>query len=866
MDKNAFQNGYILGYLSGGKVNAPRRSYENITLYNDTSSPFKIIDEPYGSTSNFEYNIKVFECSTSNMQAYEQDGTINLTNKSDSVVSFSKPKKCPKYLGFRIKGDSKQLYLYILKRIKANNTYVLDTDFILDIYYENGSNKGEINRLTELSNQFITVPLLEDDEDGTYDKQRYFIYRIVDTNGITAEGSDSDSDDGFGEAAIVSSDEADNIVILGSDMFPQGESDIIATTPQFIKNPKKKSTGEIIEPAKVSMESEKYYSVVLPSNCFYAILAKPGMPRLLKGIDRSKPSKATFNISYQTGYDAENNTRIINLTKGASFGVIPSGVGAALLRLPKDYNLNDIQIYTDKIIKSNDNFSARKRAKDLGKKIIKDFKFVPAAPIYWNDDDRVMRPGRSFYGIPYSSRWINSHYIGFEVSPETALNAFNDPYSIAYDGGCYHEYEKDSTTGETVRDELTGEAVKIIHKHIISGRSEIENIVEEKVEDGETKYTLIDNGKGPGYGLVCSAFTTLVNGNPYPQTNVGYTFDSNFELLPAMSMNSGQVLVNKKLSHCVFVDEVYNDGFSLYEAVDPCVTKTTHTCPANDKHYANSKVRNNYLEHYYYNVINKDTNGYSKIENWFSSLDELEPIEAPVRPWRGHKCVYGPWDVTESKGTGIGVTIHRNFSDGTTLDFTKFKLNKYNSDTNEFTEVAEIAIEASDKYKDITQEVKSCGNGTYKLTVEGCDKSTEFRYYEHPEVRLTFDQDGKAVFKNSDDSIAEDVEYVYIKVKGYGGEFANDKSLDQTKQTTMVIAAGKYYLDIAKDIAEDAEREETDRINRISSIRAAIVSDPNEDYWGKYSCITSSSVSSDYVDPIQQKITNTLGVIDSELY
>ncbi len=648
-----------------------------------------------------------------------EDGSIG----KKEATNCSPIAKCPRYLGFRIGDSETRIYLYI-GTLDENGDFVFNKE-----YHIKTSTEGEINYLRDTDNRFIET-----------DGEQYFYYKIA---------------------------KGDKVTFVGSDTFPQGESDIIATVPNFVSN-----DGEL------HIESGNYYSIVLPTGCFYAVLNKGNF---------ADYENRSFNVSYQTGVNV-NGEAVIQVDRGASFGFIPENVGAALIRVPDECNINDLYIYTDKAVKSNADSGRRRKAKELGEKIIKDFSFESQKEIFWNDSTRPMAVGRGFYGVPYSSRWVNSHYVGFEVTPETALNALNDPYSIAYDGGFVAENERAES---------------------VSGHTEIS-------KDG-----------GTGYGLVCSAFTNLICGNPYPQTNRGYTFDSNFVLEDTVDMNSGEVLANKGLSHCVFVDEIYDEGYSLYEAVDPCVAKTTHTCPEDKTTYAASKVRTSYLDNYVYSVVNKDTSGYEKLASLLN-FDNIEVAKGSVRPWRGNKAVYGSWDIRGTsndgfEGSGIGVTLHNGV--------TSFELT---TPSGNFVGIM-VGMEDGREihYVDITEYVTE--NGTYTLDAKDGSAPEYFRFYNHDTVQLAFDSEGKAVFKNcSDDSVANDVEYVYVKVKGYGGEFGNDNS-----EGAMVIAKGKCYPDLALDTS------------RIVDVRAAIISDITTDStltesWGKYSCATSPVVISDY--------------------
>ena len=752
----------------------------------------------FGMGKNIEYKIPFIEYNTapSNDQTtiikdirprFMINDAGEIVEDNTSSIKFSPIMKCPKYLGFRIEGDAK-LNIYI--GTMEGDKFVFGEDYLFNV-----TNEKIVNHLSDAYSTFLET---EDNE--------YFYYRVVKNSG--------------------------NVTIYGADEFPQSEINGIATTNQFAAlSANDSEAGDEEGNAKIRTEGKKYYSIVLPTGCFYAILNK-----VKPSDEKNSPSQArpdgeykrpTFNISYQRGGTGE-----VQIIEGASFGYIPDDAGAALLRFPTTYTLDDFIIYTDKKVKSSANSGRRRKAKDFGKKITEDFYFNSKKDIFWNDSIRPMKTDRRFYGVPYSSRWVNSHYVGFEVSPTTALNALNDPYSVAYDGG--------------FDERLPNKEVSV---NMATGKQSVNTIISEHTEITGDPNNPKDGG-GPGYGLVCSAFTCLINGNPYPQSNRGYTFDSNFVLENTIDMNSGEVLVNKGLTHCVFVDETYNNGFSLYEAIDPCVAKTIHTALEENAIYARSKVRTSYLDNYIYSVVNKDISGYDNPEDKFTLLKNFDAatLEVPggkVRPWRGHRSVYGPWDKegesNNYQGSGIGLTLDELLATfilktpSHDIVFTKVEnSSQYSFPTLEGgTDYVDIK---NDHYIDISKVVAE--NGTYEV-FDG-SITEEFRFYNHEPVRLTFDAQAKAIFKNPDGTIADDVEYVYIGVKGYGGTFSEVLNLDQESIGDMVIAKGSYYPDLALDT------------ERIIDIRAAIISDISTDEnktiesWGKYSCIVSPEIESNY--------------------
>lgn len=630
----------------------------------------------------------------------------------DRLKMFSAIVPCPRYLGWNLT-EGAAVYLYIFK--KVNGEYVIDPEYEFATF----GTKNYFNYLSYSQ---------EDYNDGTggYNRfieteDRYFCYRI--------------------------SSEGEGVTILGADEWPEGMTENIAVVP------------DSVTAAGTHVKGSANYSVVLPEDCTYAIRIQ----------DSDAYSHRDFNVSIVS----ESGTN--RISNGASFGYIPAGEGAALLTIPAACPLENVKIYTSKFVEVSSVGGRRQKARNLARKLTKDFGFVSQKSILWNDTKTLpLLEGKRFYGVPYSSRWINSHFVGFEVSVETALNALNDPYSIAYDGGLMPGGEK----------------------WVVSGKSEITVDPDDPMK-----------GRGPGYGLVCSAFTGLIFGNPYPQTNQGITFDSNYAIAPMTALVSGTVATNKAMTHCVMVDELYREGYSILEATDPCVAKTVHTNTVDVSGTLYGKTRVGFLDDYMYTVTNLDDSGY---DNPLLKFPAYLP-QGVVRPWRGHKAVYGPWDKSDN-GSGIGVTIHptaEQMTAGTLQVVVVYEPGTENEET-----VLNETVLASAQYLNIAAAVTkpgtyavSCGDGNPEL----------FRYYTHDDVTMTIEADGRAVF--SDPKVL----YAYVRVTGYGGTWGRQLGDDSGP---MVIAAGKYYPDLVG-------------MDRITEVRAAIVKDPNSDCWGKYSCLCS---------------------------
>ncbi len=660
------------------------------------NTPFAVIDLPRNETRN--------------RYAVNEQGEVVVL---DTLSGFSKPEKCPKYLGWRLEGDS-GIYLFIGDMV--NGEFVLDENYRFSVH----GSKNLFNYMVPQHSRIVEI------EEG-----KYFCYRISKDEGVT---------------------------ILGADTFPASEMDCYALAPNYFDAEGNKHVAG------------NFFSLVLPNDSYYAVVAEPGV----------------VNVAYEQDiWDAGTQTagRAVTLEPGPSFGYIPENAGAALLTVSGDCNWQNLKLYVSKPVKMNSKSGRRRKNMELAKKLIRDVSFVPKQSILWGGSaNRHLEKDRKFYGVPYSSRWRNAHFVGFEVSLETALNALEDPYSIAYDGGNYLD------------------ANKVVQTWSVSGKTETGS-------DG-----------GPGYGLVCSSFAALVCGNPYPQTNRGFTFDQSFLIRPAAAIQSGMVMVNQRLSHCVLVDEIFDRGYALLEGTGPCMAKTLHTNTLEEPSYLKEKTGEDFLDTCLYEVINTEISG---CDSALVNMADIRIPQGKVRPWRGHKAVYGAWDKSEN-GTGIGITL----KDGVTA----VQITLPYVDASTGTNIRVLNVAQGTRYIDLAAWEENGQtidlireNGTYRLEAVGEGVATEFRYFGYGPVTLGFEADGKAVFLRGDGTAAEEIEYVYLDVTGYGGAF---RDFDPESDGPVVIAAGRIYPDLAENPG------------RITTVYGAIAADPTEgDCWGKCTCL-----------------------------
>lgn len=571
---------------------------------------------------------------------------------------------------------------------------MVDGQFVPDEnYFIIKTSAGAYNYFNPANNRILTV------EEG-----KYFYYSI-------------DVDDGY--------------ELIYGDSFPDTKLHADGYTPYYTTY----GTGKLYY-------SKDYYSLFIPNGCYYMLLTE------------NKPSNYERNnilLSTTVDVTVEESDRYYNTIGTPSFGYIDKDLGSTLLRLPDGCNPEDIQLYlAPDNVHSTCSVGIQERAVNIAGTMINNFKFKSQKAILWSDSRRSMDVDKKFFGIPYSSRWINSHHVGFEVSPETALNALNDEYSIAYDGGV---------------------------------KSNVNDVIERF--PSVSGHTEIGSRGGAGYGLVCSTFVCLMNGCAYPQSNRGFSFDGNFALRPTNYVVAGMSLMNKQVNHCAFIDEMFDSGYTVYEGVQPCCAKSVHT--GNGQYAVNyERTRETFLDDYVYEVSITDRSGH---ETNFTNFN-VEIANGSIRPWRGNKCVYGDWDKSE-KGSGIGITIHDGANtaylvkpNGITISFNVNGLN----------------------YLDITDEVTA--SGTYELYSDVSSVREYFRYYSHDEVTISFDEDGKAVFSH------DDVLYVYADVTGYGMDFENvDKNdygpvvIAKGKKYKAIAENPERIVELHACIVEDPNKE-----------------------------------------------------------
>lgn len=470
---------------------------------------------------------------------------------------------------------------------------------------------------------------------------------------------------------------------------------------------------------------EKYYSCIIPSESHYIV------------IPDTNDHSTIFTFMTKDATVNPDKTYVESIMSNKWFGFVPSGRCAFIRSRQYERFGKDIHVYL--MGKQYENPHGKSRVmREVAEKIQKYFIFESKVGIPWSDSANLMKAGKYFEGIPYSSYWKSAHYVGFDVTPFTALSAAADEYSIFYD----------KTPSRS---------------RINAGRG------------------------GTGYGTVCSAYISLISGNPYPQSNRGMSYDSNYEIRMTSSISSGDMLIQDDFGHIVMVDDKFKKGYSLYEGVQPTSSHTYRTVDGSRNGMLQSRTRESYCDDYTYLVNNKDVSGFSKS---YLDFENIEIVNGSIRPWTGNKSVLGNYD--KSHG-GIWITVH---DDARVAHITKPDGSIVDVDVQGKT-VAEI-----------TDYVTM--DGEYSLHSDVSDVKEYFRFFDAGHIELRFDNNRKAIFSNPN------VDYAYITAEGYG--ISGIKDDDDDEGGSMVVANGKYYPLLTDD--------------KIRGNAACMIW--NE--WGRYSC------------------------------
>lgn len=277
-----------------------------------------------------------------------------------------------------------------------------------------------------------------------------------------------------------------------------------------------------------------------------------------------------------------------------SFVKLPKGYDFFRLRLHPENGettIGDVSNMISAVIPnvSSETAAGRSAAIIESCKKVAGIKWSPKVNLLVNGSySRYFGEGVIYNGLPYGSEWEIPHYLGWHISPHTFVNAANDEQSIFY------------------TQKVTNNA--------------------------------------PYYGLVCSAFTTLCAGWPYPQTNAGFLYDPNVDVSRASRPPIGDIYTNLNGGHCLIPERIDSFGgitaISAYESVTPLSMRTTRYSNITDttKDQSGYNVNYNYYNQYGYIADHKAAQ--STIAAPYADFDDVTIVGGSARPHKGDRSVY----------------------------------------------------------------------------------------------------------------------------------------------------------------------------------------------------------------------------------
>lgn len=211
-------------------------------------------------------------------------------------------------------------------------------------------------------------------------------------------------------------------------------------------------------------------------------------------------------------------------------------------------------------------------------------------------ENRTYKPGVQYNGVPYSSQWGKTHFVGWHVSPHTYVNAAADPESVLY---------------------------------------------KETVSNGEVE--------APYYGLVCSSFATLCDGWPYPQTNAGFVYDPMVQVSWSAMPPLGAIYTDIA-SHCLIPERIDRmDGVqavSMFEGVRPVCSRTTRYSNidyTDDVSKFNSACLDGYMDNYGYVARHMQASSMADAAP-YADFEDVGILTAGALPYHGDRCIHTSQD------------------------------------------------------------------------------------------------------------------------------------------------------------------------------------------------------------------------------
>lgn len=749
-------------YLSSG-VNTTfnNATYQIILTDVITNSPNEIYRY---KKKNFLNNLPFYKIETS-LTEYRRNYIFKNDNWTlGSTITATKILPCPRFLIVNFKNIEKNLFIYIGNINNSGEFEVDSTNYCIRV-----NDTNEINMFNG-STGFVTQ-----ETDGSK-------YMWI---GIEDDGTSNNNYD-------------DYFNIIGADEWPKSPINVDSWT--FINADINRYVRYDGIDENLVESSRKSYVLPEKSWIFTRNLTNPLL---------------TYNNSSSTDRPW-NSTQ-----QNCSCFYIPEGAGLALLTCNESDLFNEDNVcivpeILDQCISSNGY-----KTKQLANKILNNFYFVAKNNTIKINDDNFYIIGKTYYSIPYSPGWNAHHIVCYDTTPETAINAANDEYSVFYDTN-------------SQRQELGGD----------------------------------DNNRA-GYGGVCSVFGSLAMGCPYPQTTNGFLTDKNFEVQMCNNPRSGDVCLKlPRGDHALMVDDVFKNGYSIYEWYPPGITKAFRTTNSEDKII--KRTTRSYMDDYNFIVNSKDRSGWKT--NYINfNYNSYQIPEGPVRPWRGNKCVYSSYDLLRGREgenrwyrfhNGINITLHglnvgdtiviKNISTEQSIEiqvkqkkeaeedfYAILRKKKGGTTTNSDQDTTSTSSATVMNIDEIIAGVPEdenqpgLGPGEYALYVKGETDESKFEYFRYFDyntretpVILQFDEDGTATFSS------DDVDYAYASDydEAVTADYFDPETGESFPVTATVIAKGKKYpgfnvTNVKCAMVRDTTEKEVEDNGKTIKV---------EDSWGRY--------------------------------
>lgn len=155
---------------------------------------------------------------------------------------------------------------------------------------------------------------------------------------------------------------------------------------------------------------------------------------------------------------------------------------------------------------------------------------------------------------------------------------------------------------------------------------------------------ILGDVSAPYYGTVCSAFATLCDGWPYPQTNAGFVYDPMVTLGWSAVPPLG-VVYSDITSHCAIPERIDHmsgvDAVSMQESVRPVSGRTTrysNITPDTDEGKFNASYLDGYFDDYGYTAHHILATDMSNAP--YADFDDVEIVPGSALPYHGDRCVH----------------------------------------------------------------------------------------------------------------------------------------------------------------------------------------------------------------------------------